>query len=399
MTESTPGYQPKHAVLRIVLIYAVFAALWILFSDAAVEVMFTKPAQLVRASMIKGWLFVAVTSIILYGLVSRMQAQLLASAQREQATQAEKMRALQLIEAIAESSDDAIFAKDLEGRYILINRAASNFVGKSANEVLCQDDRAIFPPDQAAMLMEAARRIARENRLQTIEERLSTPGGERVFLATKGPLHDQDGQVIGTFGIARDITERKTIEAALVASEQRFHTLFDSATVAIMVHDRETGIPVDANPHALKIYGYETLEQIRKHSLWLPPPFAVSDMVNWVKRAAREGSQHLEWQSEDIHGRRFWLDVLLSTVVIDGEERVLSVATDITTRKLTEEELRRNHDELSRFNLASIGRELDMIELKKQVNALSGELGRTPPYSLAFLDAVEEQPPKGNDRP
>jgi hypothetical protein len=74
MTESTPGYQPKHAVLRIVLIYAVFAALWILFSDAAVEVMFTKPAQLVRASMIKGWLFVAVTSIILYGLVSRMQA-------------------------------------------------------------------------------------------------------------------------------------------------------------------------------------------------------------------------------------------------------------------------------------------------------------------------------------
>jgi PAS domain-containing protein len=122
-------------------------------------------------------------------------------------------------------------------------------------------------------------------------------------------------------------------------------------------------------------------------------------MVNWVKRAAREGSQHLEWQSEGIHGRRFWLDVLLSTVVIDGEERVLSVATDITTRKLTEEELRRNHDELSRFNLASIGRELDMIELKKQVNALSGELGRTPPYSLAFLDAEEEQSPKGNDRP
>lgn len=399
MTESTPGYHPKHAVLRIVMIYAVFASLWILFSDSAVEIMFKDPAQLVRASMIKGWLFVAATSIMLYGLVGRMKAQLLASAQRERATQAEKMRALQLIDAIAESSDDAIFAKDLDGRYILINRATCNFVGKSANEVLGQDDHTIFPPDQAAMLIEADRRIARENRMQTVEERLSTPGGERVFLATKGPLHDQDGQVIGTFGIARDITERKAIEAALVASEQRFHTLFDSATVAIMVHDRDTGMPLDANPHALKIYGYETLEQIRNHSRWLPSPYAMSDMVNWVKRAAHEGNQHLEWQSEDIHGRRFWLDVLLSTVVIDGEERVLSVATDITTRKLAEEELRRNHDELSRFNLASIGRELDMIELKKQVNALSVELGRTPPYSLAFLEAEAEPSPKENDRP
>lgn len=398
MTESTPGYHPKHSVLRIVMIYAVFAALWILFSDSAVEIMFKDPAQLVRASMIKGWLFVAATSIILYGLVGRMKAQLLDSAQRERATQAEKMRALQLIDAIAESSDDAIFAKDLDGRYILINRAACNFVGKSANEVLGQDDRAFFPPDQATMLMETAQRVIQENRAHTIEERLSTPNGERIFLATKGPLRGGDGQVIGTFGISRDITERKSIEAALRASEQRFHTLFDSATVAIMVHDRETGLPVDANPHALKIYGYETLEQIRNHSRWLPPPYAVSDMVDWIKRAAHQGNQHLEWQSEDIHGRRFWLDVLLSTVVIDGEERVLSVATDITTRKNTEEELRRNHDELSRFNLASIGRELDMIELKKQVNALSVELGRAPPYSLAFLD-LEEQPPEGNDRP
>lgn len=399
MTELTPGYRPKHAVLRIVLIYAVFAALWILFSDSAVEIMFKEPIQLVRASMIKGWLFVAVTSIILYGLVGRMQAQLLASAQRERATQAEKMRALRLIETIADSSEDAIFAKDLEGRYILINRAACNFVGKSANEILGKDDRAIFPPDQATMLMEIAQRVIREKRSHTTEERLSTLGGERVFLATKGPLRDGDGQVIGIFGISRDITRRKAIEAALMASEQRFHTLFDSATVAIMVHDRETGLPIDVNPHALKIYGYETLDQIRNHSLWLPSPFAKSDMVSWVNRAAREGAQHLEWQSEGIHGRRFWLDVLLGTVVIDGEERVLSVATDITTRKLTEEELRRNHDELSRFNLASIGRELDMIELKKQINALSGELGRPPPYSLAFLDAEKKPPPKVNDRP
>lgn len=389
MTDAITSGRHRHAVLKIVLIYALFAALWILFSDSAVNAMFSDPARIVRASMIKGWIFVAVTAIILYSLVSRMQNSLLASMQREQALQAEKMRALQLIETIAQNSDDAIFAKDLEGRYILINRAACNFVEKRPEEILGRDDQAIFPPEQAEMLMAIAEEVIRENRPVTREEFLSTPGGERVFLGTKGPLHDASGQVTGIFGISRDITVDKHAELALQASEQRFHALFDSATVAIMVHDCETGAPVDANPHALEIYGYKTLEQIRNHALWLPSPFDRPDMVRWVQRAARNGRQHFEWQSQGMHGRRFWLDISLTTVVINGEMRVMSVATDITARKAAEDELRRNYDELTRFNKASIGRELDMIELKKQVNALSVELGRSPPYSLAFLDAEE----------
>lgn len=43
--------------------------------------------------------------------------------------------------------------------------------------------------------------------------------------------------------------------------------------------------------------------------------------------------------------------------------------------------------ELERFNRATIGRELDMLELKKRINALNRELGRPPPYSLDFLDS------------
>jgi PAS domain S-box-containing protein len=341
MSNFRPANRPERAVLRIVLIYALIAALWILFSDTAVEAMFNDPAQLVRASMIKGWLFVAVTSAILYGLVSRMQAKLLAAAEREKAAQSEKMRALQLIETIAESSDDAIFAKDLAGRYILFNRAACNFVGKPASEVIGRDDRAIFPPDQAAMLMEITQQVIRDNRFHANEETLSTPGGDRVFLATKGPLHDAQGRVTGVFGISREITNRKATEAALLASEQRFRTLFDNAAVAIMVHDSETGAPVDANQHALDIYGYETLEQIRDHALWLPPPHDRAEMVRWVDRAIQEGNQHFEWQSQAVDGRLFWLDVTLSTVVIEGIRRVMSVATDITARKQAEEQLRK----------------------------------------------------------
>src|SRR5574343_831839 len=339
----TPTHEsrPARAVLRIVLIYAIFAALWILFSDTAVEIMFSDPAKLVRASMIKGWLFVAVTSALLYGLVSRLHARLLASAQREQAAQTEKMRALQLIETIAESSDDAIFAKDLEGRYMLFNRAASQFVGKPVGDVIGQDDRTIFPPEQAEMLMAITRKVVQENCLHSNEEVLTTPAGQRVFLATKGPLHNTRGDVIGIFGISRDITDRKSTESALRASEQRFRALFDSAAVAIMVHDSQNGMPIEVNQHALDLYGYRSIEEIRNHALWLPPPFDRPAMVGWVERAAEHGDQHFEWQSLDVHGRYFWLDVTLSSVVVGDSRFVMSVAADITARKEAEEELRK----------------------------------------------------------
>ena len=61
----------KHGILRIVMIYAAFAAAWILFSDKLVGIFFTDPDQLILASTIKGWLFVAATSLLLYGLMLR----------------------------------------------------------------------------------------------------------------------------------------------------------------------------------------------------------------------------------------------------------------------------------------------------------------------------------------
>lgn len=65
-------------------------------------------------------------------------------------------------------------------------------------------------------------------------------------------------------------------------------------------------------------------------------------------------------------------------------EYVCRIALDITDRKKAEEELRNRLEELERFDRAAVGRELQMIELKRQVNALSVELGRTPPYDLGF---------------
>lgn len=81
------------------------------------------------------------------GLFLFRQRQELAAGQRQRELQAERLRALTLLDALATSSDDPIFAKDLDGRYVLFNRAAERLTGKAAVDVLDKDDHAVFPAE------------------------------------------------------------------------------------------------------------------------------------------------------------------------------------------------------------------------------------------------------------
>ena len=223
------------------LAYAVFAGLWILLSDRAMGLLFSDPEALVRASMAKGWFFVAVTTLLLYVLVGQLVDQLNTSHQREQAEAEEKRRAMQLLAAIAKSSSDAIFAKDDQGCYLLVNNAAARYMGKSAEDLLGQDDRVAFPAEQAARIMSIDRRVFVSGQVETNEECLNTAQGERVFLATKGPLRDAQGRTFGTFGISRDITDRRKTEQALHDSEERLRLALVAAKQGLYDLNLETG--------------------------------------------------------------------------------------------------------------------------------------------------------------
>ncbi len=206
------------STLKIVLAYASFASLWILLSDKAVEWLLNDPATITLVSMLKGWFFVAVTSVLLYGLIKQQVDQVLKAHLRELDAHKEKARAKQLLDNIANSSPDAIFAKDLQGRYLLYNRETARIVGKPADQALGCDDTALFPAEQARMLLANDQRVIAENQIKVYEETLATADGERIFLAIKGPLIDENGHTMGLFGISRDITERKLAEQALQVS-------------------------------------------------------------------------------------------------------------------------------------------------------------------------------------
>lgn len=71
---------------------------------------------------------------------------------------------------------------------------------------------------------------------------------------------------------------------------------------------------------------------------------------------------------------------------------IYGIARDITRRKENEETLRRNNEELQRFNQSMIGRELEMIRLKREVNDLAAALGQPQPYDLSAFDDASPVP-------
>ena len=213
------------AALRVVIVYAVFASLWILLSDTAVAWLFSDPAQITLASTIKGWLFVAVTSLLLYGLIRRYAGQIVAASRREVAALKAESRTFQLLSAIVDNSNDAIFAKDHDGHFLLANREAARAMGRPVDEIVGKQDSDFFAKEHADALRANDRRAIEENRIQTCEERLVTVDGERLFVATKGPLRDGDGTVIGTFGISHDITESKRAEQKIMRLSQLYAAL------------------------------------------------------------------------------------------------------------------------------------------------------------------------------
>lgn len=381
------------AVLSVVLAYAAAAGLWILLSDRAMGLMFSTPEALVRASMAKGWLFVGATSVMLYWLMRRQAWALIDAHQRELALQEERKQPPPMLVAIADASTDAIFAKDDQGRYLLLNRAAAAFAGKSADQLLGRDDHALFPPQEAEHIMAIDRRVRATGEAQTSEEVLHTADGERVFLATKGPLRGADGQVFGTYGISRDITDRKQAEASLRQLADDLCATLQAIPDLLFELDADGRyLHVRALNEALLLLPASQFAGRRVSDVL--PPEATEVVMQALADAGRCGADFGRTITLPLAEgvRHFELSVARKAAQPGAVDRFVVLSRDITARHEAQAELRQRNQELERFNHAATERELRMVALKHEVNELARAAGRPAPYDISFAQGGTSAP-------
>ncbi|MBW4494730.1 MAG: PAS domain-containing protein [Oscillatoria princeps RMCB-10] len=145
-----------------------------------------------------------------------------------QRTEEALQQSYNLLQAVIEGTADAIYVKNLEGRYLLINSAGARVLGKPVGEIIGKDDRELLPPEIARRIMNTDRKILLRGETKTVEEVVTSQltsanlAGKssvpRIYLTTKDVCRDASGNVIGLIGVARDITHRVQAEEALQRS-------------------------------------------------------------------------------------------------------------------------------------------------------------------------------------
>jgi PAS domain S-box-containing protein len=299
----------------------------------------------------------------------------------------------ELMRSFFENAESLVWVKDLDGRFLQINRYAEQVIGRPREAILGQTVAALFPESEANDFAENDRQVIAQDHALYFEETALLSDGPHRYLSTKFPLHDSHGQMIGLGAICTDITARRQAEEARMESEARYRDLVEGVNSAILCWSHDGQITF-VNPFAEHLFGWSAEEVIGQPVSMLVPEqdSTGTDLTGMVREIASHPERYLNTINENIcrDGRRLWMSWTNRALRDAGGQvtGILAVGNDITARRRAEEDLRLRNDELEQFSQASIGRERQMIELKRQINGLSRELGREPPFDLSFADTL-----------
>ena len=259
----------------------------------------------------------------------------------------------QRFRSLVETTSDWIWEVDRHGVYTYASPKVRDLLGYAPEEVIGKTPFDLMPPDEAERVGPLFRGIleSRES-FAGLENTNLHKDGRRVVLETSGvPIFDADGDLVGYRGIDRDVTERKTAEDALRASEQRYRLLADNATDVIWATDLDQRITY-VSPSVRRLRGYTAEEAVgQDFQDTLTPESArvgVAAFENALAHARAHPDREIEpWtvvsEAKCKDGSTIWIETT-AALVYDPSGRptgLEGVTRDISLRKRAEDALRK----------------------------------------------------------
>ena len=250
------------------------------------------------------------------------------------------------LQAILDHNPNSIFVKDLEGRYVLVNRQHARLWNRPATDFIGRTDFELFPPDVAARFRDAdTQALASDGGIRN-ELTVNFPGASlpSTAIVQKFPLRDGEGRIYGVCGISTDITDRKEAEAELSERRRQLSNLISQlpgAAFRCKFDEQLTALFVSEGMLALTGYPAEDYVAGRRHIAGLTVPADRAAVRNAVAGAIRDRQPfELEYRITHQSGREKWVLVRGRPIYDDpGALRfVEGLAIDVTALKQAEQE-------------------------------------------------------------
>jgi PAS domain S-box-containing protein len=254
------------------------------------------------------------------------------------------------------SAEAKIFFKDRESRFLLVSAGFLAVLeqGASLDELVGRTDFDIFSRPHAVRAFEDERRVIEtgEAMLAKVQRETFDDRPDVWVSTTKMPLRDERGNTVGTWGIARDVTERTLVEV----ERARLAAIVDCSQDAIIGKDRDAVITV-WNPGAERLYGYAASEAIGQPiSLLLPPALRGEDRE--ILRRVLTGEQIEHYQTDRVCKDGSVVNVSLSvSPILDIDRQVIgasSITRDVTAAVRAQHEIALQAELLDQVDAAVI---------------------------------------------
>ena len=232
-----------------------------------------------------------------------------------------------------------IYIKDLEGRYLSVNREFERILETTQSEIQGKTDYDILPIEIAEIIRSNDRQAISQNSTIYVEESIEFPNGVHSFFATKFPLIDLQGEIYAVAGISLDISHRQQIELNLRENRAKLkeayteqNTLLSALTDVVLVRNREGRCIKVAQTKSVNLKG--SREDVLSKPIYEELPEVAANIILQSIQKALNTKQTVSCDYIlEIDGRELWFASNISPLT---EDTVIQISRDITDRKLSE---------------------------------------------------------------
>jgi PAS domain S-box/PAS domain S-box/PAS domain S-box/PAS domain S-box len=253
-----------------------------------------------------------------------------------------------LMEVIMNNLPDHIYFKDIESRFLRISKDHARSFGLSdPSQAVGKTDFDFFTEEHARQAYEDEQKIIQTGQPLNKEEKLTWTDHADTWSSTiKLPMRDKEGNIIGTFGISKDITKSKLTEEAMRESEELYSTLFDKALDGICLADEETGLIIDCNEVMASLVDRKREEIIGQSQKFLHPPINKKEKFSpdFVLHLNDKEGSSLGTQIITSKGIIREVEIKANHILIRGRKTMQGVFRDITENKKAQEEKEKEHN-------------------------------------------------------